>query len=131
MNALRTLHAALAPGGVVVDTQPVSTHPPVESPSRELGTLDMRDWGRTIELIDDRFEVALREGLFALERERTFIVTDSFDNGAEMLRTVREWQGTRIPPELEQRAGHEHGAVHVHQDIRLRLLRAVNRTAAR
>src|SRR5919108_201201 len=90
-----------------------------------------RVWGRTIELIDDRFEVALREGLFALEGERTFIVTDSFDNGAEMLRTVREWQGTRIPPELEQRAGHEHGAVHVHQDIRLRLLRAVNRTAAR
>jgi hypothetical protein len=125
VNALRTLHAALAPGGLVVDTQPVSTHPPVQAESGELGTLDMREWGRTIELIDGRFEVALREGLFALEVERSFVVTDSFDDGAEMLRIVREWQGTRIPPELEQRAGYEHGAVHVRQDIRLRLLRAL------
>jgi hypothetical protein len=55
VNALRTLHAALVPGGLVVDTQPVSTHPPVEADSGELGTLDMREWGRTSQEIDGRF----------------------------------------------------------------------------
>jgi hypothetical protein len=38
---------------------------------------------------------------------------------------VRDWLGTRIPDELERRVAGERGAVHVHQDVRLRLLRAV------
>jgi hypothetical protein len=125
VNALRSLHAALVPGGFVVDTQPVSTHPRVEADSGELGTLDMREWGRTIELIDGRFKATIRDGLFALQAQGSVIVTDSFDDGPEMLTTVREWQGTRIPTELEQRAARSRGAVYVHQDIRLRLLRAL------
>jgi hypothetical protein len=125
VNALRTIHAALVPGGLVVDTQPVSTQPPVETESGELGALDMRAWGQTIEVIDGRFEAILREGLFAVQAQRSFVVTDSFDDGAEMLTAVREWRGTRIPSELEQRVAGERGAVRVHQDIRLRLLRSV------
>jgi hypothetical protein len=125
VSALRTIHAALTPGGVVVDTQPVSTDPPVEAEARELGTLDMREWGRTIELIDGRFEAAFRDGLFAVQAERTFIVTDSFGDAAEMLTIVRDWLGTRIPTALEQRVARARGPVHVHQDIRLRLLRAL------
>jgi hypothetical protein len=125
VNALRKLHAALTPGGLVVDTQPVSIHPPVATESRELGTLDLRDWSRTIEEIDGRFEATLRDGLFALEAERSFVVTESFADGAEMLTTVREWRGTRIPPEVEELVARQPGSVHVHQDIRLRLLRAM------
>jgi hypothetical protein len=125
VNALRTIHAALAPGGLVVDTQPVSIDPPVETDSGELGRLDMREWGRTIEAIDGRFEATFRDGLFALQEERSFTVTDSFGDAAEMLTVVRNWQGTRIPDELEQRIARSHGAVHVHQVIRLRLLRAL------
>jgi len=125
VNALRRLHAALVPGGLVVDTQPVSTHPPVEADSRELGTLDMREWGRTIELVDGRFDAALEEGLFAVQDERSFVVADSFDDGAEMLATVGAWMGTRIPRALEKRIARQPGSVHVHQDIRLRLLQAL------
>jgi hypothetical protein len=125
VNALRTLHAALAPGGPVVDTQPVSTDPPVEAGSDELGTLDMREWGRTIEEIDGQIEAGVRAGLFAVHDERHLVVTDSFDDGSEMLTTVRQWQGTHIPAALEQRVAHEHVAVHIHQHVRLRLLRAL------
>jgi hypothetical protein len=125
VNALRTLHAALVPGGYVVDTQPVSADPPVEADAGELGTLDMREWRRTIEEIDGRFDSILRDGLFALHEERSFVVTDSFDDGQELLATVREWQGTRIPRQLEQWVAPERRPVHVHQDIRLRLLRAM------
>ena len=125
VNALRTLHTALVPGGFVVDTQPVSAHPPVEADSDELGTLDMREWERTIREIDNRFNSAFQDRLFALQEERSFVVTDSFDDGPELLATVRAWQGTRIPPALEQRIARSRGSVHVHQDVRLRLLRAL------
>jgi hypothetical protein len=107
----------------VVDTQPVSSHPPVEAESRELGTLDMREWGRTIEAIDGRFDAAFHEGLFALDGERSFVVTESFDDATEMLTTVRDWQGARIPAALERRVARARGPIYVHQDIRLRLLR--------
>jgi hypothetical protein len=125
VNALRTIHAALVPGGLVVDSQPVSAHPPVDGPSGRLGTLDMRDWARTIAAIDARFEVAFRAGLFAVEAQETLVVTESFDDGHEMLAVVRDWLGTRIPDELERRVAGERGAVQVHQDVRVRLLRAV------
>jgi hypothetical protein len=125
VNALRTIHAALVPGGLVVDTQPLSAQPPVAADTGELGTLDMRDWARTIQEIDGRVEATIRQGLFAMVEERSVVVTDSFADGAEMLATVREWQGTRIPPVLEARVASQTGPVHVHQDIRLRLLRAL------
>jgi hypothetical protein len=75
-------------------------------------------------VIDDRFETAIRQGLFAVQEERSFVVTDSFDSAQEMLTIVRGWLGTRIPPALERRVEREQGAVHVHQDVRLRLLKA-------
>jgi hypothetical protein len=125
VNALHTLHTALLPGGFVVDTQPVSAHPPVEAESGELGTLDMREWGRTIAEIDGRFESTLRDGLFALDEERSFVVTDSFGDGEELLATVRGWRGTHIPRLLEERVARQQRPVHVHQDIRLRLLCAM------
>jgi hypothetical protein len=125
VNALRAIHAVLTPGGFVVDTQPVSSDPVVEAEARELGRLDMREWGRTIELIDGRFEAAYEAGLFALQAERTFVVTESFGDSTEALTIVRNWDGTRIPAALEQRIARSRGPVHVHQDIRLRLLRAL------
>jgi hypothetical protein len=125
VNALRTIHAALVPGGLVIDTQPLSAQPPVAADTGELGTLDMRDWARTIEEIDGRIEATIRQGLLALLEERSFVVTDSFADGPEMLATVRAWQGTRIPPVLEAQVASQRGPVHVHQDIRLRLLRAL------
>jgi hypothetical protein len=125
VNALRTIHAALVPGGLVVDTQPVSIDPPVEGEAGELGRLDMREWGRTIAEIDREFEVAFRDGLFALEGERSFVVAESYGDAGEMLTIVRDWHGTRIPGELEQRIARSPGAVQVPQLIRLRLLRAL------
>ena len=125
MNALRAIHAVLAAGGLVVDTQPVSTDPVVEAEARELGRLDMREWGRTIELIDGQFEAAYEERLLALEEERIFVVTESFGDATEALTMLRNWHGTRIPAALETRIARSRGPVHVHQDIRLRLLRAL------
>ena len=48
MNALRRIHAALITGGLLIDTQPVSSHPPVDTSAGQVGSLDLREWGKII-----------------------------------------------------------------------------------
>jgi ubiquinone/menaquinone biosynthesis C-methylase UbiE len=103
VHALRTIHAALAPGGIVVDTQPVSARPPVAAGTVMLGTLDMREWFETIRSVDQRFVETIAAGLYELRHEERFIVTDVFDSGSECVKTVSEWRGTRVPPALATR----------------------------
>ena len=127
MNALRTLHAALVPGGIILDTQPISVHPPVNAAGRELGTLDMGAWGTTIEAIDRLVTETIDAGRFALDAERRFVVTDSFDDGREFVEAVSGWQGTRIPRALVQRAIAAPPPISVDQEVRLRVLRVLPR----
>jgi hypothetical protein len=79
VDALRKLHDALGPEGTVVDTQPLSPRPPVRSDGEQLGTLDMREWARTIRAVDEQIGRALDAGLFEVTDERWFVVTDVFD----------------------------------------------------
>jgi hypothetical protein len=129
VNALRKIHDALVPGGLVIDTQPLSPTPPVETASGELGTLDMRDWARTIDAVDRRIATTIRAGLFAIQAQRQLVVTDSFGNGPEFIAVVSEWEGTRIDPAVAERIASEPGEVRVHQHVRLRVLRAQHQCA--
>jgi hypothetical protein len=122
--ALRKLHRALVPGGLVIDTQPLSAHPPIESASGTLGTLDMSEWSRTIATIDARVQQAIDMGLFDLERESRYVVTDEYDDGAAFVTVTREWAGTNVRDALAARVNPEQGPVRLHQDVRMRLLRA-------
>jgi len=123
VDALRAIHAALVPGGVVVDTQPVGSRPVVEDDTGELGTLDLRDWANLVHEIDGRIAMAVAAGLFAVVQESWLTVTDEFDDGLEFVGEVSQWVGTRIPAALQRRAEQAHGPVRVHQQIRMRLLR--------
>jgi len=125
VHALRKIHAALVPGGLLVDSQPVLAEPPVEAADGGLGTLDLREWRKTIDAVDERTAEAIRLGLFAIERERTIWVLDAFDAGAEFLEVVGAWRGTRIPPPVAARAAAARPPVRVTQEVRLRLLRAL------
>jgi hypothetical protein len=124
VNALSQIHASLVAGGLVVDTQPVSAQPRIEAQGSDLGTLDMRDWARTIATIDGQLERAIGDGLFALDAERRFVVIDGYDDGAEFVAEVREWAGTHIEDAFAERLAKERGPVHLHQEVRLRVLRA-------
>ena len=84
MHALRNIHAALAPNGILVDTQPVSARSPVASEGSELGTLDMHDWLDTIHAVDERFAETIAAALYELEHESWFVVTDTYENGARV-----------------------------------------------
>ena len=123
MHALRNIHAALAADGILVDTQPVSASPPVASDGGELGSLDMHDWLDTIHAVDERFAETIAAGLYELEHESRFVVTDTFDSGPECLETVSGWRGTRVPSGVAERLAATTSAVTVQQEVRLRLLR--------
>jgi hypothetical protein len=122
VNALRKIHGSLVAGGVMIDTQPVSRHPPVETDAGELGTLDMSEWARTIEEIDRLTEQTISAGLFTVVDQRRLSVTDRFDTGAELVAEVREWAGTQIEPTLVERIARAKLPVRVHQEVRLRVL---------
>ena len=122
VDALRLLHNALVPNGKVVDTQPLSPRPAVFTAGRRIGSLDMREWMRTITSLDAEIEQALAERVFALDAEERFFVMDSFDCGSECLDEVQEWAGTKLPQELEAKIRKAGGPVSVEQEVRLRLL---------
>jgi hypothetical protein len=122
VDALRKLHEALLPEGRVVDTQPLSPRPEVFAAGERIGSLDMRDWARTIASVDAEIERAFAAGLFALEAERRIVVTDSFDSGVECLGEVRDWAGTRVPKALEAKLRAARPPVTLEQEVRLRLL---------
>jgi hypothetical protein len=124
VNALEKIHDALVPGGLVIDTQPVSAAPPVESQAGPLGALDMREWAQTIATIDLRVEQTMRDGLFDLEQERRLVVTDEYDDGAELVAVTSEWTGTRLDDTFAELVRSQPRPVRLHQQIRLRLLRA-------
>jgi hypothetical protein len=109
---------------MVVDTQPVSPRPVIEASGGRLGRLDMREWLRTIALVDERVEQTIEAGLYSVETERRFMVTDVWDSAAECVETVGSWQGTRIAPALAERVRVAQAPLTVDQEVRLRLLRA-------
>ena len=89
MNALRRIHAALIRDGLLVDTQPVAARPQVQAGSRLLGTLDMREWLKTIEAVDELVARTVDGGLYVIEHEQRLLVTDTFESGRELVETVR------------------------------------------
>jgi hypothetical protein len=125
VHALRRIHAALFPGGLVVDSQPVSPDSRVEAADGGVGSLDMREWRATIDAVDARTAEAIRLGLFSVESEHTITVPDEFDSGDELIQVVGAWRGTRIPPPVAARARDACPPVRVLQEVRLRILRAL------
>lgn len=125
MHALHNIHAALVPDAILVDTQPVSARPPVASAVVSLGTLDMREWLDTIQVADELVAETIHAGLYALQHESRFGVTDTYDTGAECLEIVSGWRGTRVPHGVSARVGATKSPVTLRQEVRLRLLRRV------
>jgi hypothetical protein len=66
-----------------------------------------------------------RRGLYAPAAERTVVVTDIFDNGRELVDAVSEGAGTRISRRLSRAVAAAKRPLMLHQDVWVRLLRAV------
>ena len=124
VDALQRIHAALDAGGSLIDTQPVSPHPPVAAARRPIGRPDMREWLRTVKDVDALLSQTAEAGLFSFEGEQRFSVTDHWDSGSECAETIAGWQGTRLPAALAKRIVAGKPPLTIEQEVRLRVLRS-------
>ena len=85
----------------------------------------MRDWLDTIQAVEKLVSETIADGLYELQHESRFVITDSFDHGPECLEIVSGWQGTRVPASVSARLAAATSQVTVLQEVRLRLLRRV------
>jgi hypothetical protein len=115
----------MAPGGLVLDMQPVRARPPVEAAGRRLGSLDMREWRQTIEPITSLVDETIAAGLFREERRRRYEVLETFDNGRELIETVGDWDGTKISRTLAARVERAAPPFVIREGILLRVLRVL------
>jgi hypothetical protein len=123
VHALRNIHSALVPDGLLIDTQPISAHPRVTASGAQLGALDMREWRGTIHAVDEPVNNTVVTGLYGLTDERELVVTSTFDDGPDCLEIAGAWQGTRVPQPLAARLAGLRDEVAVEQQVRLRVLR--------
>ena len=125
VNALHRIHSAIIPGGLVLDVQPVGPAPPVESNGQRLGSLDMREWRVTIDHVAALVDETVAKGLFAEEAERRYEILETFDDGKELVETVREWTGTTISQTLAARVERAMPPLTIQESVQLRALRAL------
>jgi hypothetical protein len=122
VDALTRIHAALVPGGLLVDTQPVSLRLPVTLGGEPIGELEDDEWLETVAAVDVELEKALATGLFDLRHEERYGVVHEFDSGSACLEVVGGWGGTHVPPALAARLEEGSTRATVEHDVRLRLL---------
>jgi len=122
VDALARLRAALVPGGVLVDTQPVALRLPVALDGEPIGELEDDEWLETVAAVDAEIDKALEGGLFAIRHEERYLVVHEFGSGPECLDVVADWAGTTVPDEVAARLERGDGRVTVEQDTRLRVL---------
>jgi len=121
VDALTCIHAALVPGGALVDTQPVSRRERVALAGEPIGELEDDEWLEMVAAVDAELEATLAAGLFELRHEERYGVMHEFGSGAECLDVVGAWVGTHVPSEVADRLAHGSGRATVEHEVRLRL----------
>jgi len=123
VDALRRIHAALVPGGMLVDTQPAGARWAVARDGEAIGELETDEWLAIVAAVDAEAEKTAATGLFEPRHEERYVVVHGFDSGRECLEEIETWAGTAIPSEVA--AGLERGSTRatVEHEVRLRLFR--------
>lgn len=118
MHALRQIHQALVPGGVLLDMHPIPPSTRAEVRGRSLGEFDDSEF---MEIVANAEADLERTGLFTWESEVEYDYLERYDDPAEMLEDIREdWETCRVPAELEQRILGVDGPVDIWERVVLR-----------
>ncbi len=124
MDALRVVAAALVPGSLVLDSQPVSPSPRFETDGRVLGSLDQRRVFRNYARTEAGVREAVREGLLVPVHERSFPIVSRFDSVDDLLAGIVDCgEDTRVSPRLKARLERARPPVLAHERVRLRIFR--------
>jgi len=121
VDALTRIHAALAAGGVLVDTVPVSLRLPVSLDGEPVGELEDEEWLETVAAVDSELKKVVEAGLFQLSHEERYGIVHEFGSGDECLEVVGSWGGTSIPAGVAARLERAAARTTVEHDVRLRL----------
>lgn len=101
MHALRQIHQALVPGGILLDMHPVPPSTRAEVQGMSLGEFGDAEFMQLVADGEAEFE---RSGLFAQQSKVEFDYLERYDDGAEMLEDIREgWGDLPSPSDLEKR----------------------------
>ena len=122
VDALTRIHAALVPGGVLVDTQPISLRLPVVLDDEPIGELEDDEWLEMVAAVDAELDSALAARLFEIRHEERYSVVHEFGSGRECLEVVGAWGGTHVPPAVASRLQQSSARATVEHDVRLRIL---------
>ena len=122
MHALRQIHQALVPGGVLLDMHPVPPSTRAEVRGVSLGEFDDAEFMQIVVNAEAEIE---RRGLFTRESEVEFDYLERYDDPAQLLEDIREgWDGCQIPAELEKRILEAGVPVDIWERVVLRRFRA-------
>ena len=97
MHALRKIHQALVPGGILLDMHPIPPSTRAEVRGETLGEFDDAEFMQLVADAEAKFS-----GLFALDAEVEFDYLEQYDDPAELIEMVKtDWDGCNIPADLE------------------------------
>jgi hypothetical protein len=122
VHALRQIHQALVPEGILLDMHPVPPSTRAEVQGKSLGEFDDAEFMQIVANAEDEIE---RSGLFTRVSEVEFDYLERYDDPAELLEDIRDgWDGCRIPAELEKRILEAGEQIDIWERVVLRRLRA-------
>jgi len=101
--ALRQIHRALKPRGLLLDVHPLGAEIPVLAGDRGVGFVDTRKFRAILEAMNECVELTLAEGLFEELRELRRHVAERYDNATEVLDEADGWENLRLPPAVRRR----------------------------
>jgi SAM-dependent methyltransferase len=121
VHALRQIHRALAPGGILLDM-----HPVLPATRAEVGGVSLGDFddGEFFEIVRATEKPLAESELFVLERELEFEYLERYDSADELLDDVKEWEGCRVPPPLAKAIREAKPPVDIWEQVVLRRFRA-------
>jgi hypothetical protein len=122
VHALRQIHQALAPEGVLLDMHPVPPSTRAEVAGKSLGEFEDAEFMQIVANAEAEIE---RSGLFERESEVEFDYLERYDDPAQLLEDIKEdWEGCSVPPDLEARILQAGKPVDIWERVVLRHFRA-------
>ena len=123
MNALRNIHQALVPGGILLDMHPIPPATRAEVRGESLGEFDDAEFQALVKTAEAHI---LDSGLFEHDAETEFDWLERYDDPTQLLADVKDnWDGCNIPFDLEARIRDAEPPVDIWERV---VLRRFNRT---
>jgi SAM-dependent methyltransferase len=121
VHALRQIHRALVPGGILLDMHPIRPATRAEIGGVSLGDFDDAEF---FEIVDATEKPLAETDLFALEDEVEFEYLERYDDAEELLEDVEGWEGCLTPADLAERIRRAEPPVDIWERVVLRRFRA-------